>query len=431
MREYQSWGGYPRVSAAKVHMIHWVPDHLPSYDGGKLLAYGLGRSQGDSCLNDQGTLLDTASLNRFIAVDYSQGTVTCEAGVTLAQILELVVPHGWFLPVVPGTQHVTVGGAIANDVHGKNHTTAGTFGHCVLSLTLLRSDGTHTCSLVQDPDLFAATIGGLGLTGLITTATIQLRRVPGAWVTTDVLPYATLADGIALIQEQSRQHEYVIGQFDAMPGSVGKGVLMVGDHAQATVPSTPKGRAITIPLTAPNWVLNDFGMRIFNLLYYQNKKRQRHKTMHYQPYFFPLDSINDWNYLYGSRGFVQYQSVVPADHAALAYDKMLTLITQAKHGSYLASLKIFGNKESLGMLSFPRPGIVVALDFPFKGDTTLQLLEQFDELVRAAGGAVYPAKDARMSPESFKAYYPGWQNFSQYIDPAFSSSFWRRVTKNK
>lgn len=431
MKAYQSWGGYPPTFAMEVQPLYWVPDQLPTTGKKKILAYGLGRSQGDSCLNDGGVLLDTHHLDRFIAVDYERGAVTCEAGVTLAQILELVVPHGWFLPVVPGTQQVTVGGAIANDIHGKNHVTHGTFGHHVHSFILMRTDGAHTCSLTENPNLYAATIGGLGLTGLITTATIKLRPVPGPWVATDVLSYASLAEGIALLQEHSHHYEYVIGQFDGLAGSSGKGVLMVGDHAAGKAPIPPKAHALTVPLMAPGWLLCDWGMRVFNYLYYQSKKRQRNKKVHYQPYFFPLDSVGNWNRLYGPRGFVQYQSVVPADHATSLYEKMLTLITQARHGSYLASLKIFGNKISPGMLSFPRSGIVVALDFPFKGPTTLRLLDQFDELVRNAGGTVYPAKDARMSSESFKTYYPRWQEFSQYIDPVFFSSFWRRVNSNR
>lgn len=428
MKAYQSWGGYPRASASRVSVLHWVPDHLPSIDGKKILAYGLGRSQGDSCLNDQGVLLDTSHLDRFIDVDYEQGTITCEAGVTLEQILELVTPHGWFLPVVPGTKHVTVGGAIANDIHGKNHLRYGTFGQHVIALTLLRSDRAYVCSTTQNAQLFSATIGGLGLTGLVTQATIQLRKTPSPWMKTDVHSFTTLREGITLIQEQSRQHEYVIGQFDALPGSVGRGVLMIGDHAAGHTQKIPKNKTITVPLMAPNWLLNDLGMRVFNQFYNMSKAWQKNKTVHYQPYFFPLDSIGYWNRLYGTRGFIQYQSVVPTARAAETYEKMLKLITQTRHGSYLASLKIFGTKVSPGLLSFPRPGIVIALDFPFKGEATLQLLEQFDELVRQAGGAVYPAKDSRMSAVSFKQYYPRWQEFTQYIDPAFSSSFWRRVS---
>lgn len=431
MKPYQSWGGYPVAAATQVHQLYWIPDRLPDTAGKKILAYGLGRSQGDSCLNDQGVLLDTSHLDRFIAVDYEQGIVTCEAGVTLEQILELCTPHGWFLPVVPGTKHVTVGGAIANDIHGKNHLTAGTFGQHVTSVTLLRSDGRHICSPTQKPELFAATIGGLGLTGLITSATIKLRRVPSPWLQTSVLPFQTISEGIALIQTHSVDHEYVIGQFDALPGSVGKGVLMLGDHAPVGDTTPPKNKSITVPIMAPHWLLNDLGMRAFNTLYYLRQAGQSDKRVHYQPYFFPLDSIGNWNRLYGARGFVQYQSVVPHAQASSVYTEILRLITKFRHGSYLASLKVFGTKQSPGLLSFPRPGIVIALDFPFKGDTTLKLLEQCDALVRAAGGAVYPAKDARMSATSFKTYYPRWREFAQHIDPAFSSSFWRRVMSSK
>lgn len=431
MKTYQSWGGYPKAEPAAVNVLHWVPERLPITHNQKILAYGLGRSQGDSCLNDQGVLLDTSHLDRFISFDPVQGILVCEAGVSLEQILELVTPHGWFLPVIPGTKHVTVGGAIANDLHGKNHMTAGTFGLHVESFELLRSEGRYTCSKSQHPELFSATIGGLGLTGLITQATLQLRHVPSGWLSTKNILFTSLAEGIELIQEQSQRHEYVIGQFDALTGSRGPGVLMVGDHSTTHPAAVPKKKARTVPFMAPNWLLNDAGMRIFNKVYNIRQGWRAEKTVYYQPYFFPLDDIHYWNRLYGERGFVQYQSVVPIGQASGAYEKMLSLITRARHGSYLASLKIFGNRQSPGILSFPRPGIVVALDFPFKGTQTLQLLDQFDDLVVAAGGAVYPAKDARMSPESFRSYYPRRQEFSKFIDPAFSSSFWRRVTQRR
>jgi len=429
MKRYESWGRYPAASPVRVEVLRWVPEILPITDTETVLAYGLGRSQGDSCLNDGGVLLDTSPLNRFIAFDANQGTLTAEAGVTLAQILDLIVPQGWFLPVIPGTKHVTLGGAIANDIHGKNHRTAGSFGNHVREFTLLRSDGKKICSLAQNADLFAATIGGLGLTGLITQATLQLKRVASPWITVNSVPFTTIAEGIALIQAQSAQHEYVVGQFDALPNSRGKGVLMVGDQAPVdSSGQTPKGKAITVPFVAPNWLLNDLDMRAFNWWYNRHQVHLGQRTVHYTPYFFPLDSINYWNRLYGSRGFVQSQPVVPASRAGEVYAKILQLITTARHGSYLASLKLFGDKKSVGMLSWPRPGIVIALDFPFKGEQTLKLLEECDVLVREAGGAVYPAKDTRMSAHSFQAYYPRWQEFSRHIDPRFSSSFWRRVT---
>lgn len=428
MNRYQSWGRYPVAQASQVHVLRWLPDQLPSSDGQKILPFGLGRSQGDSCLNNNGILLDTTHLDRFIAFDVETGRLTCEAGVSLAQILELIVPRGWFLPVIPGTKFVTLGGAIANDIHGKNHTTAGSFGCHIRELVVVGSKGRYVCTPEENSELFSATISGLGLTGLITRATIQLKRTSSPWIDVATVPFTSLAEGIKLIFEQSRQHEYIVGQFDALPGSRGRGVLMVGDHAAAGMTGVvPRDRTIAIPFTAPNWLLNDAAMRVFNWWYYRRQLAQGERTVHYTPYFFPLDSVGNWNYLYGARGFVQYQPVVPYDHATEVYEKILALITRAKHGSYLASLKIFGEKKSPGVLSFPQPGIVIALDFPFKGEQTLTLLEKCDALVRAAGGAVYPAKDSRMSRESFQRYYPRWAEFAKHIDPQFSSSFWRRV----
>ncbi|MEX1997153.1 MAG: FAD-binding oxidoreductase [Candidatus Andersenbacteria bacterium] len=432
MARHESWGRYPVATHQKARVLHWRPNDLRPLLQGSLLPYGLGRSQGDSCLNENGYLLDTSSLDRFISFDEATGVLCGEAGVTLKDILDTFVPRGWFLPVVPGTQFVTLGGAIANDIHGKNHRRAGSFGGHVLRFELLRSDGQrYLCAPTSNAPLFAATIGGLGLTGLITWAAIQLKPLPTPYLEVTTIPFSNLEEFFSLIGEYQDSHEYLIGQFDGVVWRRhvrSRGVLMLGNHSQHKVAKhAARGRAISIPLIMPNWLLNDYSLKVFNWLYQQRQGRKKKYLAHYQPYFFPLDSLQHWNRLYGKRGFLQYQCVVPHEAATAVMQTMLQVMAAKGLSSYLASLKTFGESNSPGLLSFPRPGIVLALDFPFRGIRTLKLLEKFDQLVGNASGAVYPAKDARMSTKSFCTYYPRWQEFSRHVDPNFSSSWWRRV----
>lgn len=435
MADYQSWGRYPRAVHQRVLPLRWRADRLPLPDDPDttVLPYGLGRSQGDSCLNDGGVLLDTRELNHFISFSATTGRLRCEAGVTLASIVDEWAPRGWFLPVTPGTKYVTVGGAIANDVHGKNHHRAGTFGCHVTQFELLRSDGQRRrCSPTEHADLFAATIGGLGLTGLITWAELQLRRMPSEYMTVTVLPYATVPEGMALAQQHLAEYEYIVGQFNAIAASrlFGQGVLMLGNHADASSPPPVPSRTVSIPLTAPNWLLNDWSMALYNTWYHWRQTRgPRQRHQHYDPYFYPLDGVRQWNRLYGQRGFVQYQAAVPSPTAAAAITDMLAGLQQHGLSSYLASLKFFGPRRSPGLLSFPRPGIAVALDLPMRGSRTLELLDAWDSIITRAGGSVYPAKDARVGAAVFQRQYPAWQEFSRYVDPRFSSSFWRRVVQ--
>lgn len=429
----QSWGRYPLADQTIIPLTNRRAA-LPAVPG-TALPHGNGRSYGDSCLNDGGTLLHTRHMDRFIAFDPQTGVLECEAGVLFAEILDLVVPQGWFLPVTPGTKFVTLGGAIANDVHGKNHHKAGTFGRHVLSLELLRSDGSrHICALEQHPEWFAATIGGLGLTGLITKATIQLRRIAGPWMSGEVHRFEDLDGFFKLSQESDRDYEYTVAWIDcASEGkALGRGIFTRANHAPAHPdrrPSAPS-RRLRIPITPPISLINPLSLRAFNTLYYHRQsERVSHVTMHYEPHFYPLDGIGDWNRIYGQRGFMQYQCVVPPARSANCMETLVKTIAASGEGSFLAVLKQFGDVASPGMLSFPRPGATLALDFSNRGPRTIALLDRLDDIVASAGGAVYPAKDARMPARYFKQYFPAWESFSQYIDPQFSSSFWRRVTE--
>ncbi len=430
---YQSWGRFPPVSQ-NVCPIHWRSLSLPDTPD-TVLPYGLGRSYGDVCLNDGGTVLTTRFINRFIDFDSQTGVLRCEAGVSLAEILELCVPQGWFLPTTPGTKFATIGGAIANDVHGKNHHRAGTFGRHVLQFELLRSDGSRLlCTPTSNEQYYAATIGGLGLTGLITWAEIQLKHIYHRAMQTESIQFIDLEEFFEISVQSDKEYEYTVAWVDcgSQGANLGRGIFLRGNHiAFDSIPAkwqTPS-RTLTMPVDLPGFVLNRWSVSAFNWVYYNKQRQKSVKNLtDYDPFFYPLDAILQWNRLYGKRGFLQYQLVVPYEDHKIIKD-ILQTIAASGLSSFLAVLKTFGDLVSPGMLSFPRKGVTLALDFPIKGAATFALLERLDNMVREAKGAVYPCKDARLSARHFQAYYPQWTEFSQYIDPHFSSSFWRRVTE--
>jgi FAD/FMN-containing dehydrogenase len=399
-----------------------------------VLPFGQGRSYGDTCLNDGGTLIDTASLSRFIAFDEAAGILRCEAGTTLADVLELIVPRGWFLPVTPGTKHVTVAGAIANDVHGKNHHRAGTFGRHVRRFELLASSGERClCSPADNPNLFRATIGGLGLTGLILWAEFGLQPVHGPLIDMEHVRFSALREFFEISEESDRDYAYTVAWIDCLAGGrhLGRGIFFRGNHAVSQAGDRASSRNVKpprVPFDAPSFLLSPLIMKAFNSAYYHTRGPTRaRRTIHYDSFFYPLDAIRDWNRIYGRRGFLQYQCVVPHDHDTVVAD-LLSRVQRSAQGSFLGVLKRFGFDPPVGMLSFPRPGVTLALDFAYRGARTITLLGQLDEIVQACGGAVYPAKDARMSAASFQAYFPRWKEFSTFVDPKFSSNFWRRVS---
>lgn len=426
-----SWGRYPRTRQTlfRYHDRHAT---FPATER-PLLPYGNGRSYGDSCLNDGGVLLHTRGLDRFIAFDAATGVIRCEAGVLLAEILALIVPQGWFLMVTPGTQFVTLGGAIANDVHGKNHHRAGTFGAHVRCFELLRSDGSRLrCSPTENTDWFAATVGGLGLTGLIVWAEIQLRRIANPWIASETIRFGGLDEFFAVSDDSDDDYEYTVAWLDCASrgAALGRGLFMRGNHAPAlcaTQPRAPTGR-LSVPFAPPCSLINSWSLKAFNTLYYHRQRTRITRAIaHYAPFFYPLDSLLAWNRIYGRHGFLQYQCAIPGAQGHAAIRELLERIAHSGMGSFLAVLKIFGAVPAVGWLSFPRPGVTLALDFPNQGPATFRLLESLDAVVATTGGAVYPAKDARMSGIRFREFFPQWPRFRAYIDPRFSSSFWRRV----
>ncbi|MBX7136663.1 MAG: FAD-binding oxidoreductase [Oligoflexia bacterium] len=435
MDDYQSWGRYPQVTQS-VLGFNWRGDKLPTLSGKSILAQGFCRSYGDSCLNENNVVLSTRALDRMIAFDPASGVLRCESGVSLEQILNLAVPQGWFLPVTPGTKFVSVGGAIANDVHGKNHHRAGTFGRHVRAFELLRSDGSRrVCSERSDGGLYAATIGGLGLTGVITWAEIQLRPILNPFIEMESIKFRSLEEFFQISADSDRNFEYTVAWLDCVSSgsAFGRGIFMRGNHSRSENDKTrkiPGRQKLVVPLDFPAWALNRLSVKAFNTLYYGKQvAREKKSSVYYDPFFYPLDAVLQWNRIYGKNGLVQFQCVVPVQGGHQAIREILATIVASGQASFLAVLKEFGAISSPGILSFPRPGVTLCLDFAMRGERTLALLQRLDQMVAQAGGAMYPAKDALMRAENFKSYYPRWAEFAEYVDSQISSSFWRRVSR--
>jgi FAD/FMN-containing dehydrogenase len=433
--EFQSWGRIQAVRSPCI-ALSWQDQQVPLAAHAKRLAYGMGRSYGDSCLLSDGVMIRTQGLNKLIQFDRVKGILRAEAGVTLSEILDLVVPEGWFLPTSPGTRFVTLGGAIANDIHGKNHHGAGAIGCHVRKFCLSRSDGSClVCAPGENEQLFAATIGGLGLTGLILWVEIQLTRTPSAWLNVELIPFTGVREFMSLSEESANEWEHTVAWFDAAARGkdFARGIYIRGNFSAEGLGEKepykvhgPPG--LCVPFTLPNFTLNSFSVKAFNSLYFHRVPRSGKKLLqHYEPFFYPLDAVDGWSKIYGRRGFFQYQSVTPEAAGVDPLEEMARAISASGEASFLAVLKTFGPRPSPGLLSFPKAGITLALDFPNRGQTTSRLFERLDAIVRAANGRLYPAKDSRMSAEDFRHGYPGLKDFLAQVDPAFCSDFWKRV----
>jgi FAD/FMN-containing dehydrogenase len=410
---------YDRASPLNLSQVN------PKHTG---LAYGMGRSYGDVCLNSGGVLWQTTGLNHLIRFDSATGRLRCEAGVLLRDIQKLFIPKGWMLPVTPGTQMVTVGGAIANDVHGKNHHLSGSFGDHVNYIKLTRTDGsTLECGPNQNLEWFTATVGGLGLTGVISEAEIQLKPTVGPWLDSETIPYSNLSEFFELADSSEANWEHTVSWIDCM-SRTNRGIFMRANPNRELTLTPAIKSSKKMPLTPPMSLVNRLTLRPFNTAYYNLQKYKSGKSVvHYEPFFYPLDKLLEWNRMYGPKGFYQYQSVIPRSVGQDATRAMLKEIERSGEGSFLGVLKTFGNRNSIGMLSFPEPGVTLALDFPNHGSTTHKLFDRLDAIVKEAKGRLYPAKDARMPKELFETGYPKLSEFLQYRDPGISSELSRRL----
>ncbi|AUR51610.1 FAD-binding oxidoreductase [Aquella oligotrophica] len=431
MIEQYSWG---RIKASKPAQIDF-PSANYSFLQRELqyLAKGNLRSYGDEAYNDNGIILNTLHLDHFIHFDRANGVLELESGVLLEQILNLIVPCGWFLPVTPGTKYITVGGAVANDVHGKNHHKVGSFGCFVDSFTLLRSDGLiYQCSRELNSHYFYATIGGMGLTGIILRVKLNLLTVNNHAIVTKAYKFRNLEHYMELNAELERQSTYTVAWIDCLASgrSLGRGVYYTGEHAGylERLPAINYNKR-TFPFTPTKSLINGLTLKAFNTLYYNRPVAKSPQLVHYDPFFYPLDKLLNWNRIYGRKGFYQYQCVIP-NAASDAMREILRRISISGNGSFLAVLKTFGSISSGGMMSFPRPGLALALDFANRGNSTLDLFRSLDDIVLTHGGAIYAAKDATQSREVFEAGYPQLNEFIKYIDPLFSSNLWRRLYGN-
>lgn len=408
----QGWGGYP-VSESALERPSSVDELRPILKREKdLLARGMGRSYGDSALSGQ--LIETAAFDLLQSFDTETGMLHCQAGVTLDTILRVFVPRGWFLPVTPGTRYVSVGGAIASDVHGKNHHLAGSFSEMVASFTLLLADGSLvSCSHDEHSDLYQATCGGMGLTGIIIDAALRLRPIRSAFVEQRTLKAANLHEAMHLFEEHE-QATYSVAWIDCLArgSELGRSLLMLGEHANDGKLSLPERSELTVPFHTPALMLNRYSVAAFNALYYARARSQElsHKV-DYRKFFYPLDGIAHWNRLYGRKGFLQYQFALPHEAGREGMTAILKHIANSGRGSFLAVLKALGHGNG-HPLSFPIKGYSLALDFKVTHGVFF-LLNELDSMVAAYGGRLYLAKDARMSETFFKTSYPQWRTFQE------------------
>ncbi len=432
-KSYNSFGMIDRHQRAAIS-VEQARDIFvrQSFEPGGFLAFGNGKSYGDSCHNDAGTLVDMRGSEQLIEFDVKTGRLTAQAGMMLSTIIEIGAKHSYFLPVTPGTRFVTLGGAIANDVHGKNHHRRGTFGCHVERFELLRSDGSIlVCSPEVNAQCFKATIGGLGLTGIILAATIRLMKVGSLDVVERIHPFKNLEEYFSLAVQTDIENEYAVAWVDqlASGANVGRGILISGSHADnGNFAVSKKVGKLNIPFDLPVSALNYPSLKLFNAAYYNLKGRQQ-RSHHsgYQSFFYPLDQVLNWNRLYGRSGLFQHQSVLPDEAARSVIPMMLEATREAGQSSFLTVLKRFGDITSPGILSFPQAGYTLTVDFPNRSARTLNLLAELDRMTIANGGRVNPYKDQRMEAEVFKAGFPRWEELEKERDPAFSSNFWRRT----
>ena len=415
-KQVTNWGNFPRVAAniGEADNISDARKFVCSQSGG-VVARGNGRCYGDSSLGEN--IFSTLKLNKFLALDVAAQTIECEAGVLFADILQVIVPQKLFLPITPGTKFITVGGAIAADVHGKNHHVAGSFAKHLISFELLTADGaTATCSPTENADLFWQTCGGMGLTGIILTAKFRLQPIETAFIRQTSYKARNLADVMELF-EQHAAATYSVAWIDCLIGGarLGRSILMLGEHARPDelplklrsnpLALAPDGK-LNVPFYFPAVALNQISVKAFNFAYY-NRLRQRatEAVVHFDKFFYPLDGIHNWNRIYGRRGFVQYQFVLPKAASAAGLPEILRRIERAGQGSFLAVLKLFGAGLQQAPMSFPREGYTLALDFKVNR-RVFALLDELDQTVEQHGGRVYLAKDARMNAAFYRRTYP-------------------------
>ncbi len=416
------WGRVPRIAAREL-----LSENLPEITADVPLSRGLGRSYGDSSLPAPGDsqVAGTVLADRLLAFDPNTGILRAEAGFSLHELVRLFLPRGFFTPVSPGTKFVTLGGMVAADVHGKNHHRDGTFGQHVLGLRMRVADGRILdCSPTDEVDLFRATLGGMGLTGHILEVTVRLKKIPSPWIVYESVRVPDIDAFVVALKEAGKDWPQTVGWIDCVTGGkhMGRGILIKGRWAEADEapirPPKPK-RGPAIPFDLPSGLINGLTVRLFNaLLYWKHIPRIRRGVMHPDKYFYPLDKIRDWNRLYGRRGMTQFQCVLPDEAGPGAARRFLEVLVRLGGASPLCVIKDCG-PQGIGLLSFPRPGITIAVDLPVR-DGTQALVDALNEQVLKEGGRIYLAKDAFTRPEHFRAMEPrfaAWEEIRRRWDP--------------
>lgn len=427
--EYNSWGLYPYARQKGIDLSS-TSAVLPQLIN--ILPQGNSKSYGDSCLNPDGIVISSKRVNKILSIDQKDGILSCEPGVTLRQIRDLVEPLRWALPVVPGTSLITVGGAVGNDVHGKNHYKNGTFGRHVIELELVKTSGERiTCSRNQNTHLFCATIGGLGLTGFIVKIVIQLEPLTAERIYYEQIKCPSLSSMLSLFDSSVKDYEYSMAWLDASRSNknIGRGVFTRANRTPISCHGNLQSSPFSLNYVPPISLVNEPSIRVFNALYRSLKPDKRYAITSQDNFFFPLDSVHHWNRLYGRKGFVQYQFVIPREQSHVALTKIFREAKKYRASSSLCVMKVFGDLDSPGVLSFPREGISVAMDFPLRGEPTMNMLESFDAIVAKHNGAIYPAKDAHIGGSRFKEFFPMYRKFLPYVDDGISSGFWNRVKR--
>jgi len=417
--EISGWGRLPRATslAVRPERLEAAAAAVRARPAGGLVAHGGGRSYGDAALNDGGHLLLTRRLDRILAFDPDEAQLVSEPGVTVSELQSFLVPRGFTLPAVPGTGFATLGGAVANDVHGKNHDRHGSFGDHVVWFDLLTADGTfRRVSAGEDPSLFAATIGGVGLTGILMTICVSVLPCRSNAVRVTELRAEDLDHFLTLLSQHRDRETYSVGWIDSLArGSrFGRGILEVAEPSDRSIETRP-ARRLRVPVDMPGFVLNRWSIAAMNAWYYSRVPSfGRDRVVPLERFFHPLDAVLDWNRMYGRAGFRQFQCVIPDDRAPAGIRCLLEAVTESRAGSFLAVLKSMG-AEGRGYLSFPMRGLTLALDFPARGRVDA-LLTQLEGITLEHGGRVYLAKDSCLSPEGFARMYPKLSDLRQVLD---------------
>ena len=415
VKSVHNWGIYPVINADVIECKHEGDVSKALHTLPTAIAMGNGRCYGDSSLNSH--IISTLKMNKLLHFDKELGIIRCQSGVLLSEILQVIVPAGYFLPVTPGTKYITVGGAIAADIHGKNHQKDGCFSKHVLTITLIDKYGNITaCSPDNNNTLFWNTCGGMGLTGVILEATFTLKKIESSYISQQSLKAKNL-DEIMDYFAHNEHYTYSVAWIDCLARgkNIGKSILMLGEHAMRDALPEHKSNMplyfndatkLNVPFYFPSFTLNRLTINAFNFLYYNKQlKKESSSIIHYEPYFYPLDAILNWNKIYGKNGFTQYQFVLPLEESKAGLAAILKAISDSGEGSFLAVLKLFGDADERAIMSFPHRGYTLALDFKIS-KKVLSLLNKLDEIVLHHGGRLYLAKDVRMHADFFHKTYP-------------------------